>query len=278
MKKLLYLLMILAVASCNKDNNDPSPNPQVLEKQQAPFGKTSADVFLRKVYYDGHLSREYFYDGNVLTGQKGYVFFKEPVLYLTGNVRRSNGMVDSVSALSAWVSGEAQTVSKDFKPFYSMIFDKPETDSVRVISRKNHISPETYYSKYTFDSKGFIVREDLSKQYSTMYRFVYYYIRNDENNVSKSWYTSPTETIVPHTITYQYDNHPNPFFSLGMDRSDYISSASLSPNNMVSETITSEGSAPRTITYKYEYMPNGFPGKVTITNEFSEPYTLTFEY
>jgi hypothetical protein len=277
MKKLLCVLIMLAVISCKKEN-DPSPNLQLLEKQQAPFGKTSAEIVLRKVYYNGHLSREYFYDGNVLTGQKGYVFFKEPVLYLTGSIKRSNGMVDSVSAVSAWVSGEAQTVSKDFNLFYSMIFDKPETDSVRLVTRKSYRLPETYFNKYIFDSKGFIIREDLSKQYSTMYRYSYYYIRNADNNVSKSWYTSPTEPVVPHTITYEYDNHPNPFFNLGMDRSEYISSTSLSPNNMVKQTIVSEGSAPRTITYKYEYLPNGYPEKVTIINEFSEPYTLTFEY
>jgi hypothetical protein len=33
------------------------PNQQILEKQQAPFGKTSAEIVLRKVYYNGHLSK-----------------------------------------------------------------------------------------------------------------------------------------------------------------------------------------------------------------------------
>jgi hypothetical protein len=223
--------------------------------------------------------REYFYDGNVLTGQKGYVFFKEPVLYLTGSIKRSNGMVDSVSAVSAWVSGEAQTVSKDFNLFYSMIFDKPETDSVRLVTREKlplHLKP--------ISTNTFLITKGLSfgKTLASSIRPCTgtHIILSEMLTIMcrKAGTTSPTEPVVPHTITYEYDNHPNPFFNLGMDRSEYISSASLSPNNMVKQTIVSEGSAPRTITYKYEYLPNGYPGKVTITNEFSEPYTLTFEY
>jgi len=107
----------------------------------------------------------------------------------------------------------------------------------------------------------------------------HYYQRNEQQNVSKTWTNQPG-SVGTSSIEYEYDNHPNPFFKLGMDAYGEISILSLSRNNPSKGTNFKDGKVISNTFYNYEYLPNGYPKKLTVSVESVNfpPYTYAMDF
>ncbi|MCE7066102.1 hypothetical protein [Dyadobacter sp. CY326] len=282
MKKLLPIIFLFALASCDKDKNEPIPypDPAVLAKHQAPFGSPTVDVKLKKLLYNGKMFAEYVYEGDLLLEQKKFLLFDVPVHYESGSFVRKGGITESYEVSSADWNGESQSVSDIFKPAYSISFNPPVNDSLREITEENQVFLEIFYRTYAIDKQGFVTRQDFTEKTNTANDFTITYIRNEQHNVAKSWIKFAPQPDISNRVEYVYDNHPNPFFKLGLDRNGQMATHSLSPNNIVKETILGASGPLYSVDYKYEYAANGYPSKVTVEskNPAYTSYTLDFTY
>jgi hypothetical protein len=282
MKKHLAFLFLLALGSCNDDKNQPTPypDPAVLAKQQAPFGSPPVDVKLKKLLYNGKLAAEYIYEGDLLREQKKFLFFNVPGHYQSGNFVRNAGVTESYDVVSAAWNGEAQTVSDVFKPAYSIRFNKPDNDSLREVTEENLIFLEIFYRTYAIDKAGFITRQEFTEKTNTANDFSIFYIRNGQHNIAKSWVKYAEQTAPGTYVEYEFDNHPNPFFKLGLDRTGQLAAHAMNPNNVVKETVSDANGPIYSIDYKYEYAANGYPSKVSVGSKSPAftPYTMEFNY
>ena len=281
MRKILYLFTMLAIASCKKDDVEIQLDLAKIEKQQAPFGTSIVNTKLHKVLYNGQLIQEYFYDDWYLSGWKTYVTFDKPILAGTGTFTRENKMLTSFGIdIADEIIAEFQYVSEKMKKRNVLTFETPKTDSTRNVYEEYFVSPRTYSRKFLFNNEGYIIEEDASK--ATEYGYITRYIRNAQNNVSDSWRRHTSGIDEATAVQYKYDNHPNPFFKMGIDRHGELSIHMLSPNNITREAfIDSEGRA-HIYTYTYEYLANWYPKRVTISKSVNgsepKPYQLDFIY
>jgi hypothetical protein len=281
MKKLFCLFAILSLLSCDREEKPvPSgPNPDLISQQQAPFGSMGVDIKLQKVLYNGRLASEYIYEGDYLSQGKKYAFIK-PVLWAVRSYYREAGLVKSSSLIAADISPEAGTVSKDFNPRHNVTFITPWNDSTRTLSMENLPVSQTYSNVYTFDKDGFVVKETTILLGRNEAEYTYSYTRNAKHNITESRQISYQNTDKPYVVRYGYDDHPNPFFNLGVDWQDQLSINSYSPNNIIRETHIDTNGEEYHIDYTYEYYGNGYPKKVTIAKDIplSTPYILEFLY
>jgi hypothetical protein len=284
MKKLLLSLSLtLLLGSCDSDEQNPRPlpDPAVLAKHQAPFSSKPVDIKLKELMYNGRLIAEYIYEGDLLSQQKKFLTFMVPGHYQTGSFKRNGGLTESYEVISAdWV-GESEYVSDVFKPTYALTFKAPLSDSLVSVTEENLTFLDTYYRIYVFDKEGFIKREEFSEgpgNSGTDFKILYQ--RDAQHNILKSDMRYTARPDILQEVTYQYDNHPNPFFKLGIDRSGQLSIHSLSPNNIVKETFKPDNEPAFSVNYMYEYLPNGYPSKVTVKSESptSQTYTIDFVY
>jgi len=282
MKKLLPLVFLLALLSCNDDKDQPAPypDPAVLAKQQAPFGTPAVDVKLKKLLYNGKLFAEYIYEGDLLREQKKYLLFSVPGHYQSGSFKRNAGITESYDVVSAEWIAESQFVSDVFKPAYSIKFDTPVNDSLRTVTEENLIFLENFYRTYTLDKQGFIKRQDFTERSNTANDFTITYIRNEQHNVASSTVVYASQPTLASRVEYEYDNHPNPFFKLGIDRNGQLATHSLSPNNITKETIVDADGTVYSIEYQYEYATNGYPIKVKVESKGQgfNAYSMDFSY
>lgn len=282
MKKVLALLFLLCLASCNDDKDKPAPfpDPAVLAKQQAPFGTSAVDVKLTKLLFNGKLFAEYFYEGDLLREQKKYLLFNVPGHYQTGSFKRNSGKLESYDVESAEWIAESQYVSDVFKPSYSIRFDAPVFDTLRTVTEENLVFLSNYTRTYIFDKQGFVKREVFLERSYGSNDITTTYKRNEQHNVVASTVLYAAQPSVANRIEYEYDSHPNPFFKLGIDRSGQLAAHSLSPNNIVKETIIDAAGPVYFIEYQYEYGANGYPSKVKVESNSLGfiPYTMEFSY
>jgi len=282
MKKLIYLLAFLPLISCDRGEKPAplGPNPDLIVKQQAPFGSRGTSTKLQKVLHNGQLVSEFAYEGDYLSQIKKYAAFKEPALWAVRSYHREAGLTKSSNLISAFVSGEGGFVSKDFNPAQNVTFIVPENDSIRTLTMDNILANETYFNEYTLDKDGFVVKETTAPKWRKEADYTYFYTRNAKHNITEIRTISYQEPNMAYVIKYDYDTHPNPFFDLGVDWQDQLSINSYSPNNIVRETrIDSNGEEYHT-NYTYEYNGSGYPKKVTITMDIPlfTPYILEFLY
>jgi hypothetical protein len=281
-KKLLALLLLVNLAACDNDDTQPNPQPDpaVLAKHQAPFGSPVVDVKLKKLLYNGKLFAEYIYEGDLLSEQKKYLLFNVPGHYQSGTFKRNGGFLESYDVVSAEWIGESQYVSDIFKPAYSIKFTAPVNDSIRSVTEENLVFLENFYRVYALDKQGFVTRQEFSERSNTANDFTIAYVRNEQHNVSRSVVTYEAQPDAPSVTEYVYDDKPNPFFKLGIDRNGQLATHSLSPNNIIKETIKDANADAYSISYKYQYAPNGYPSKVTVVsgNPLSQTYTMEFSY
>lgn len=280
MRKLILAFALLAVYSCKKDDNPDPVFQTTISKQQAPFGAATADLKLKKVYYNGYIQNEYIYAGDKLNENKRFTPLAQPIHFATGEFRHNGPFLFSYEIQ---MRGSVQTepvnpATQGFQPTFVTRYAIPETDSVRSLAVKSYPANEVFFTDYFFDKSGFITRRETSKRDGTDKPTIIYYTRNSAHDISRSMVVYPAIGSEQHDLVY--DNHPNPFFYLGMDNVGLIGTRSLSPHNVVKETITPVDGSQYTIHYVYEYLPNGYPKKVTVTDESiqNSTYTLTFEY
>ncbi|SKB71962.1 hypothetical protein [Dyadobacter psychrophilus] len=282
MKKLLPLVFLLILASCNDDKDQPVPypDPAVLAKQQAPFGAPAVDVKLKKLLYNGKLFAEYIYEGDLLSEQKKYLLFSVPGHYQTGSFKRNGAQLESYDVVAAQWIAESQFVSDVFKPSYSIRFDAPANDTLRTVTEENLIFLENFYRTYILDKQGFIKRQEFTERNNAGNDFTITYTRNEQHNVVTSAVVYASQPTAANRVEYEYDNHPNPFFKLGIDRNGQLATHSLSPNNIVKETIIDATGPVYSIEYKYEYGANGYPSKVKVESKSQgfTAYTMDFLY
>ena len=283
MKKLLYIFTFCAVTACNRDRDNspvPAPSFEMAEKQQAPFGTAGVDVKLRKVLYNNRLVSEFEYSGDYLSQEKKYVTFATPALWATRSFTRDGGLPISSHLISAYVSGEGGFVSKDFNPSHHVTFNSIANDSVRTLTEDHLTSSETYIRDFTFDKAGYAIRETQTRKGQKSPEYAFFYLRDSKHNIAEVWQASRDTPNKVGTTRYEYDNHPNPFFKLGVDWQDQISVHVLSPNNIVREIRVNEDGTEIHTNYTYEYNAAGYPKKVTVQTELPDydPHTLDFIY
>lgn len=281
MKNALTVLILFLVISCNRgDKNDPTPNPDVISKHQAPFGSMAVDVKLKKVFYNGKLVTEFLYEGDFLFQEKKYLRFDKPALWATRTLLRENGVAKSFNLVSAQFSGEGGWVSDEFKPSHNITFNEILNDSVRNLTDEYPLSNSNYLREFKFDKDGFISKEIITKNGRKEADYIYTYIRDAGHNIVEARQTSRDNPGKVSITKYAYDSNPNPFLKLGIDWQDQMSIHVLSPNNIILVTMQGEDGSESVTDYKYEYNANGYPKKLTVLHQrpLSEPETLDFEY
>lgn len=280
MKNAFYFLAFLALISCKSPSPEALPDQLVLAKQQAPFGLNWVGVKLQKAFYNGRLVSEFFYNGDIFSGYKGYVTFETPVQCAESLFKRNGSFAESYETKMAWVSGENKTVSKDMNPRYTIKFITPKTDSVREVSEEWFASPRIYIKKFHFNDAGFLMKEDAFSATENGYTSTY--MRNLSNNISSSLRKNTSSPPLEMRVEYQYDNHPNPFFQMGVDWRCEFSILALSPNNITSETYTDDEGRNHLTTYTYAYLPNGYPSRITIEHKLvggeGVPFVIDLKY
>lgn len=280
MKKLVYFFVFLFTVSCNRDiNPNAAPDLKILAKQQAPFGAAASDVKLRQVLQNNQVSVEYIYEWDLLAGEKRFDA-SNTKFYQQGTFTRVNNLPESYVVASAYDGqGDSATI---YKPFYSLIFTTPRSDSIRQVKYQRSDGTENYLNTYAFDKDGFITRQEFWTDLQSNIADVIVYVRNKQHNVSETWNKKTSGPKPDNWAAYTYDDHPNPFFTLGRDWNGEISVRSLSPNNLVKETYKNAIGITSNISYTYEYLPNGYPKKVTIRVESVNyqpwSYSLDFVY
>ncbi|MCF2447663.1 hypothetical protein L0657_27155 [Dyadobacter sp. CY345] len=280
MKNALFLLILFLVISCNQnDKSDPTPNPDVISKQQAPFGSQAVDVKLQKVFSGGKLVTEYIYEGDFLFQEKNYLLFDKPALWATRTLLQENGIAKSFNVVSAQFSGEGGWVSDDFKPFYNITFNEILNDSVRNLTVENPSLKNTSLSEFKFDRDGFISKQTNTTKYQKEADYIYTYLRDASHNIVEARRTSRDKPGKVSIVKYEYDTNPNPFFKLGL-HFELVSIDALSPNNIVLEKRLAEDGSEYITDYKYEYNTNGYPRTLIVQARLplSKPQTLEFEY
>ena len=282
MKKLLPLLFLIILTSCDKDKTAPIPypDPAVLAKHQAPFGTPAVDVKLKKVLYNGNLLAEYIYEGDLLLEQKKFLLFQTPKHYQSGKFKRNGTLTASYEVVSADWDAETEHVSEVFNPYYSIEFLVPTDDSLQNVQEENLVFLENFYRLYAFDKQGFITRQEFTEKTNPTNDFKITYIRNEQHNASEIWVKFASDATISDHVQYMYDTHPNPFFKLGIDRNGQLAAHSVSPNNIMRETFIEAGKPLYSLNYAYEYASNGYPSKVIVSSESSATplYTLEFVY
>jgi hypothetical protein len=278
MNNLVYLFLVLIIFSCRVNSPDPTPNAAVLAKHQARFGTSKTDVQLQKILYNGRLFNEYFCTNGYATECKSYLNIAKPTHYATQSFSRIDGKIKSFGIIMASFSGEAQTVG-ELRPRNFLEFKTPLKDSVREVVEEYFYYPRVLSRKFLFNKGGFITQESLVAPTRTSESYTIVYTRNIDNNISGSLRTTADGSLA---YTYKYDNHQNPFFKIGVDRSGEISVHSLSGNNITEISSKDQEGRVHIETYTYEYLTNGYPSKVTVSQTTngspSEPYILEFIY
>ncbi|NIJ54157.1 hypothetical protein [Dyadobacter arcticus] len=279
MKKLLYLFAVISFLAC-KNEKDADPDLSFLDKQQAPFGRVSVDVKLRKLLYNGRLLAEYIYEGDYFSQEKRYATFAVPAHYGTGSFKRNAGIPESFEMVSAFVSPEGGWVSTDFKPTYNLKFSPAANDSVRNIVEEYFTYPQISYKDYTFDGNGFVIRESQTKKSAPQINYHAVFSRDAQHNIRESLGTIYDQNGKSGLVKFDYDDHPNPFFKMGIDWQGQMSVSAFSPNNIVRETRIGPDGVPFHINYTYEYFANGYPEKVSVKADLplSQAYTIEFIY
>lgn len=276
MKKLLWLITIIITASCNQNDD---PKPAAPPEFQAPFGSGKVDVKLSKVLFNGLLEVEYVYNGDVLAEERRYIASPTPLFSQHGILKRNNGMLETYQTLLRPRDTSGSNPADTLKPYFTLTFAPPTNDSLRYISRKESETGSKTNRTVALDKSGFITRQefwydDIPGNVTTVH-----YVRNEQHNVIKTW-TKTASNPVENEVRQLYDDHPNPFFKLGMDAYGEMTIKSLSPNNVIQETFYA-GDVPKSNTYYvYEYLPNGYPKKVTVRVESVNfpPYSYTMDF
>lgn len=280
MKNACYFLFFLILISCKSHTPDALPDQAVLARHQAPFGLNPVEVKLQKAFYNGRLVSEFFYIGDIFSGSKGYATFETPMQCAESSFKRKGSFAESYETKMAWVSGENKTVSKDMNPRYTMVFKTPKTESMREVSEEWFSSRRIFLKKFHFNNTGFIVEEDASN--ATEDGYISTFTRNSANNISSSLRKRTSSSTDEMRVEYEYDNHPNPFFKLGIDWQCEFSIRGLSPNNITSETYTDDEGRNHLTTYTYLYLPNGYPSRITIEHKLiggeGIPFVIDLEY
>lgn len=272
MKRLLYVFAILFLVSCDK-KKDPEPaGENALDRQQAPFGKSEVAVELKKVLFNSILEAEYQYEGKFLTEERRFGSSSGTDLSQRVLFKRSEGRIQTVEILT-------KSQGDSLEPSFLVTYEKPINDSLRHVTRKDLRNGDVSTRIYAFDNKGFITRQEVWASLSESQGTNVYYVRNEQNNVAKSWSKKPSEAK-GNDVEYKYDDHPNPFFKMGLDSYGEISIRSLSPNNPVQEIYYAGSKVISNTYYTYEYLPNGYPAKVTVRVESVNfpPYTYNIEF
>lgn len=264
MKNLGYLLPFLLFISCDRSDTEPGTNPEVIEKHQAPFGVSSVDVKLKKVYLNDAIAAEYFYEGDQPIEFRGYSPAGTHQLYRNGLITRNGKMPDQYAVKAAEIVWPGGMVYQPLRPAYTLKFSESKLDTVRYVSISSQFysSGSVYSLVYRFDKNGYLLQSDRGADIPAGSAVVYE--RDVNHNIRESYGTTFSKAKKDPSTKYAYDNHPNPFFKLGMDPEGNFSVKSLSPNNIIKEEVPNAGE-PYVLNYDYEYLPNGYPTKVTVT-------------
>jgi hypothetical protein len=265
MKKLSCILIVFSLLACDRNDAEPGANPEVIAKHQAPFGVSAVDVKLKKVFLDGAIAAEYFYEGDQLIEFKGYSPGGDHQLYLNGIMTRNGKMPDQYAMKATEILWPGGMVYSPPQPAYTMNFRKSIQDSVRYVSITSHRPSSAAGASivYRFDKSGYLLQSDRGADIPAGYTVVYE--RDANHNIPESYGTTFSKVEKSPSTKYTYDSHPNPFFKLGIDLEGRISVKSLSVNNIIREE-TPDTNQPYVLNYAYEYLPNGYPSKVTMTS------------
>ncbi len=273
MKKLIcYLLIFAAMAGCQPKTSqliplDPTqpellPVPSFGANHQAPFGYDTVKVKLRELFYDGKLTSQFYYKNGYLTEVVDYVTYNQVKPWRTASYNRIKGVPDQYEFRLSTPTPDGTTVPDLPEKGKVGRYLRAESETVRSVV-------EVYgsTSEYFLNSKGFVAQAKRATDTFTNEQMVITYKRDATNNIAESIGEFTRNSYPIEKKTYKHDNHPNPFYDLGIDRSGKIPEFSLSPNNVVEErgfgAINHKGESVDALIHEYEYLPNGYPMKDT---------------
>ncbi|WP_159470287.1 hypothetical protein [Dyadobacter sp. 3J3] len=284
MKKLAILMLAVVLGSCNKEkDDDQNPSPSILSQMQAPFGSDTVQVKLRQVVSDGQLIGEFNYKDGFVSEHKQFLkFYVKKANWAIEYFKRASSLPLSNERLVAEFVPEYQYLSEEMLPVRTISFDTPKTDSTREVS-ENYVSiNDIYLKKYFFDKKGQVVKLKVTKKNVPSNEILTTYLRNDSDNIIQSSESAVSDAKATVQTTYEYDNHPNPFYKMGTDWTGYLSIHVFSPNNITKMNITKSDGTKGVTIFTYDYNTNGYPSKLLIDGDGlrfpDEPYALDFVY
>lgn len=248
---------MLIGSSCRYSKDYVTPTPDL----PVPFSHKPAAVQLAESHWNGTLRERYIYRNGHLS-ELHYILISSALSEKTYGISYYERQAGVISSLVHWHSSDIVFESGSVGPLKlqrTLTFQMPQSDTLReaTLSEPNRVA----LIRYGMNAKGYLISVNGMSIGS---REVFE--RNAQNNVSQVQYRyvhQPEPTI----ITYEYDTHPNPFYTMG--RMNELA-VDTSPNNVirsVTRSVFNNEIRFTTTTYEYTYRSDGYPEKVIVKND-----------
>jgi hypothetical protein len=258
MKIVPILLLLILVTACNRKNDD------------AILARGNSFRLLRTDYYgspanpSSFRSTSYEYDPNNL--------IREVISYNT------NGTADTKQVYQ-WVNGNTLRVEQHFTnpPWSSSIlsglplkmYSYNETvynSDTTIRERRNYMLQidntieSRSLSKFEYDNQKRITRRNIYTNEGKLASYTLYEYDKRGNVTKETLFSNVSNTTEPNIITtYEYDNAPNPYYSVRLNSEI---SWFMSVNNIIRQkSINLASSINSDEQWTYEYRPDGYPAR-----------------
>lgn len=264
--KFYHFLLLFAFSLSACRDKGPEFDLGRTSKQQGPFGRDSVNVKLREVYSDSQVITRFEYTNGLFSGCRKFLkLYGYPAEFGVYTLFRENGLIVRYEKKTAefipeylWVSDELET--------RAITTYEPATDSSWRVSDKYTINNQEIKRTITFARNGLIASEDLSIRYPELQEYTLKYQRDAAGNIVSVLNENKSRSNTQR-IDYEYDNHPNPYFQLGVDLFGDESINVKSPNNITREVTFGANGQNRVVNYAYQYNAQGYPTQVTIRSK-----------
>lgn len=256
---LMLLSGLIMSSSCRYAKDYVTPTPDF----PAPFSFKPAAIQLAEMHMNGTLRERYIYRNGHLA-ELHYILMSSALSEKTYGIsyyERQGGIMSSFAhwnspdLISIWYGGNVGPLEL----LRTLTFQPPQRDTLReaTLSEPNRVG----LVSYGMNAEGYLINVSGLSVGSKMI-----FERNAQNNVAQVQYHHVHEPE-PTIITYEYDNHPNPFFAMGRMNDLAVDT---SPNNVIRSvtrsTFTNEIRL-TTTTYEYTYRSDRYPEKVVVRND-----------
>jgi hypothetical protein len=260
-------------------DSDMEFDPAKIGRQQQPFGMEPVDVKLAEVRSDGQVITRFEYAGGLFVACRKYLkFYGYPAEYGIYTLFREKGLPVRYEKKTADFDPDIRWVSDDLKTRVLTTYG-PASDSTWKVFDKHYVDNQEVDRVVAFSPNGLMNSESVTVKYPEKTHYTLRYQRDQGGNVRSVWKESQANLKEDQT-DYEYDNHPNPFFKVGVDLAGDESINAKSPNNVTREVTYGTGGENKVVTYSYQYNEHGYPVQVTRKSKepASEEQVETYEF